>query len=105
MTLQKVAFTKAFTVNGDTLVVPVGACQFAGLQIEGTWTGTLSIEASVGGVTYAAFGMRNSVDGVVTASYTVLAQAYSNDIGAFQSLRIRATAAMTGTANVTVLAS
>ena len=98
-------FTKNLAVIGDILLVPIMAAEFLGLQITGAWTGTLSIEVSTDGVNFGALGMHNAPDGVITTSYIANGQAYSNDIGGFQAFRVRASAAMTGAAVVTVLAS
>lgn len=106
MSLNKVAFKKDITLNGDILLVPTGNCNFLGLQIAGAaWTGTLTLEASVDGINFGLLGVHNAPDGVLATSYTVNGTAFSNDIAAFQAFRVRASAAITGTANVTVLVS
>lgn len=73
------------------------------VQVTGTWTGTLTSEASIdGGTTWAGLGIHQGA--YTTGSFTANFIGGANVAGA-TTYRIRATAAMTGTATVRVVES
>lgn len=70
------------------------------LLITGTWTGTLSIEKSIdGGTTWVSSTMHQDGSSYTLASTTANCSLRGTDAGA-TNVRVRATAAWTGTANI-----
>jgi len=70
------------------------------VQVSGTWTGTLSFESSVdGGMTWASIPLR--VTGTVYTQASVTGNGdFYGDVSGLTNFRVRATAAVTGTAVV-----
>jgi hypothetical protein len=73
----------------------------AAVQVTGTWTGTLSFEVTLDGSTFVALLGTNVSTGAETASTTANGLWRFELVGAVQ-VRVRASAAMTGTAVVSV---
>lgn len=69
------------------------------LDVQGTWTGTLTAEASSNGAPFRAVLLTNTADGTTTSGVTVNGT-YTVANAGFTAIRLRATAAMTGTAIV-----
>lgn len=81
-----------FAINGQSSL---------GLLISNTFTGTLQFEVSYdGGTTYYPMGMRVRSTNYVASSTTGKGH-FSGDVSSATHFRVRATAAMTGTATVT----
>lgn len=117
VTAQDIATSTVAGFNGQSYIIgnptanssatfTLSGIQTAAIQITGIWTGTLRIEASVdGGTTYSSKFSR--LPGTVYAgssaptSNCLLLAAVSN----YNRLRIRASAAWTGTATITVTES
>jgi hypothetical protein len=114
ITAQDTATTSTASQGGQNLitgtptanssqVIPVTGSGALGIQITGTWTGTLAFEKSMdGGVTYAA------ADAVLQGIDAIVQSVTQNCIvhvaaAASSHVRVRSTASMTGTANITGL--
>lgn len=96
---------QAITTNGDILLFSTANCSSIGIQITGTWTGTITLEASVDGVNFSVLGIHNAADGVIFSAFTTVGMGFSNDLGGFVAFRARASAAITGSAIVTIVGS
>lgn len=74
----------------------------AQVEISGTWTGTLQVETSSdGGVTFVGHALHIISTALFTATFTTNVIGSAN-MGGKTHLRVRATAAMTGTASVSI---
>jgi hypothetical protein len=73
-----------------------------GVQVTGTWTGTLELQLTLDGTNYRPVLLRMTSTEATTPSLTANGIAYANVIGA-RNVRVAATAAMTGTAVVTLV--
>ena len=73
-----------------------------GVQVTGTWTGTLALQVTLDGTNYADVLMRLTTTEATAASTSANGIFYANVIGA-RNVRVAATAAMTGTAVVTLV--
>lgn len=92
------------TANSSIVVALNGRADVRA-QLSGTWTGSIQFELSVdGGTTYMPVPMRVAGTVFTTSVFTANGIAYSDVAGATH-LRARATAAMTGTAILTVTAT
>lgn len=114
VTAQDVASASAAQANGQAFITGAptanSAASFAlasvegiRVQVNGTWTGTLALEVSIdGGTTWVASGAHQNGTAMSAASFT------GNFIGVLNvagctNVRVRATAAWTGTATVKVI--
>lgn len=92
--------------NGDVINFSVGALGFGSLGVEasGTWTGTAVIEcaASASGGTFVALQLIPRNSGTAVTSFTVNGQWLATVAGC-QRIRARATAVMTGSAQITMV--
>lgn len=82
----------------------------AAIQVTGTYTGALSIQASIDGVNFVTLGGNQALTNVATATQianiaSAVVGIFQVDVSAFQRLRVTALGAQTGTATVTVAAS
>ena len=86
---------------GSSVAATLSADTCVGLQVTGTWTGTLSFERSIdGGTTYTPASMfLHGVAGAALASITLNGILFTN-CGGSSNFRVRATGAMTGTAAI-----
>jgi hypothetical protein len=91
--------------QGNTVDVDVTSYCAAGIQVTGTWTGTLTFEATVDGTNYGPIGATPAVGGLGVTTTTTANGIWSENIAGWLAIRVRATAAMTGSAVVTILAS
>lgn len=91
--------------TGSAAIFAVGGYDTANVLVTGTWTGTLAIEVSFdGGNTYFTRGLR--LDGTNTSSGSITLNASGGvNVAAVTNIRARATAAVTGTAMVRVVAT
>jgi hypothetical protein len=74
-----------------------------GIQVTGTWTGTLQFEMSINGTDFVAVSSTNVTTGSMVTTTTANAVFRFDAIGA-SVVRVTATAAMTGTANIALAA-
>lgn len=74
------------------------------VQVTGTWTGTLISEKTIDGITWLTQGIHQSGTPIIVASFTANFSGGAG-VAACTGYRIRATGAMTGTANVKVVES
>lgn len=73
----------------------------AGIQLTGTFTGTVTFEATIDGNTWVAFNMTPSNSGT-DASTSTAAGAWRKDCGGFAAVRARMSSYTSGTAIVTI---
>lgn len=116
VTTQDVSSTTTAVANGQIFITGVPATNSTAsfaistetaieVQVTGTWTGTLSSEISMdGGVTWLGRGVKQSSSAYISTTFT---QNFQGGLGAsgITNYRIRATAAMTGTAIVKIVES
>lgn len=90
---------------GSVASFSVSSLESVEVQVTGTWTGTLQTEFSIdGGVTWFTRGIKQAGISYISSSFTSNFAGGANIAGA-TNYRIRATAAMTGTATVRIVAS
>jgi hypothetical protein len=91
-------------VLGQELRVACNGCPTVGVQITGTFTGTILWEGTVDGGTWVAISAVTPSGGLPVASTTVIGAWRLNATG-MQSVRLRASAAIVGAALCTFLVS
>lgn len=90
---------------GSTASFSVSSQESVGIQVTGTWTGTLQIESSIdGGTTWSRNGGHQKGVTFNSASFTANFEMETN-VSTTTNIRVRATAAITGTATVKVVLS
>jgi hypothetical protein len=110
-----VSLTRDFTVTGSITtntpgpgnVIALTAARnydVAGVGVTGTWTGTLTFEGSVDGTNYVAMAATPLVGGAVVSTTTGNG-AWRCNLAGLAAMRLRGSAAMTGTAVVTIMAA
>jgi hypothetical protein len=116
ITTQDLASTTTAQANGQNVITGTptagSAASFAisseqsiETEVTGTWTGTLSSEISFdGGVTWFTRGLKQAGASYLASSFTANFQGGANITGV-TNYRVRASAAMTGTATVKVIFS
>ena len=92
---------KSLTAAQDALTLEVRGAGAVGLQLTGTWSGTVSFEASIDGATYVAFNMVPS-NSATAASSATAAGCWSANCGGYAIVRARCSAYTSGTINVTL---
>ena len=115
VTAQDIASASATGANGQSIITGTPtAGSFAALtvsgdssfsiQISGTWTGTLAFERSLdAGTTYTPIGAFSAGTSFITATVTQNGAFHGNAASA-TNIRVRSTAAWTGTASIKLLA-
>jgi hypothetical protein len=93
--------TGSITTNGDIVALQALNSTMGALQITGTWTGTIQFEATLDGSTWVSVAGTPAGGGAAVTSTT--ANGAWTFAGAFALVRLRASAAMTGTAVTTLL--
>ena len=93
--------------TGPGTTVELDARQFsvAGIQVTGTWTGTLTFEGSVDGTNFIAIGAKPVATDATPVTTTTGNGIWAVNVAGLSSVRARGTAAITGTAVVTILSS
>jgi hypothetical protein len=112
VTAQDTASTSTAVANGGAFITGTpttnSAASFAlaagydtcSYQVNGTWTGTLTVEGSFdGGTTWISAGIHQQGTSYVVNGFTANF-AGENNCGTYTNVRVRATAAWTGTATV-----
>lgn len=90
---------------GSTASFSVSSQESVGIQVTGTWTGTLQIESSIdGGTTWSRNGGHQKGVTFNSASFTANFEMETN-VSTTTNIRVRATAAITGTATVKIVLS
>lgn len=97
--------TSAFmTAIGDSLSISALGDSTIGLQLSGTWTGTIAFQATVDESNwFPLWGLDNSTMAIVSASTTSRNIVF--DVGGFRRFRLSSTASMTGTLSAFMNAS
>ena len=115
ITAQDIVSTAVSGANGQSIVtgaptagsvasVAVSGDSSFAIQISGTWTGTLAFERSLdAGTTYTPIGAFSAGTSFITATVTQNGAFHGNAASA-TNIRVRSTAAWTGTASVKLLA-
>jgi len=95
--------TGSITTNGDIVFLSSPDTGNGSFQIEGTWTGTISFEATLSSTTWVALSVTPSNSTTTVTSTTANGTwTYS---GAYNAVRMRATATITGTATVRLVST
>lgn len=102
--------TGVATANSAVEVLLGDEMDTAAIQVMGTYTGALSIQASIDGVNFVTLGGTQALTNIATAvQVATIASAvvgiFQVDVSAFQRVRVTALAAMTGSAVVTIAAA
>lgn len=105
--------TGVATANSAVELDLGGKYNYVGIQVTGTYTGALTAQVSVDGSRYESIGgtvVGNSIEdtSVGTAAATIASAAvkvYRLRVSGMNKVRITALAAVTGSANVTLLAT
>jgi len=89
--------------NGEAIT---HACRFLSpgvisVQITGTFSGTLQLEATVDGSTFASYNLKDGNSGTLATSATAV-KLFVGDAYAISSFRVRASAWSSGTASITI---
>jgi len=101
---SQVFITGSPTAN-STAVFAVGGYQSVRYMVTGTWTGTLAIEQSLdGGTTWIASSIKQTGSPYLSNNFTNNFSGFHNTTG-IAYVRVRSTAAMTGTATVLAVAT
>lgn len=79
----------------------VSALSAVGIQITGTWTGTITFEGTIDGATYTPLNMTPSDSGTAVTSTTANG-VWLGSCGGLAIVRARMSAAPTGSAEVTI---
>jgi hypothetical protein len=85
----------------DAVALEVRGYGSVGVQVTGTFVGTVTFEATVDGVTWVAFNMTPSNSGT-DASTLATTGASRKDCGGYRAVRARMSAYTSGTAIVTI---
>lgn len=94
--------TAIFTANGQTSPFQLHddvRCE-VGIQITGTWTGTIQVQVSNDNVNFLAVQMTNVTTGGAAAADMTTNGVYRSSVSGFKFARLATTAAWTGTATV-----
>jgi len=97
------------TANGQAVEAGCASAVGLGIQVTGTWTGTLTFQGSVDGVTWTTFGTTTNglnpwpgTTGVATTTANGMWTAPAATIAGLVFVQVVATATITGTATVTI---
>lgn len=90
---------------GSAASFALSSFESAEILVSGIWTGTVAVEISMdSGTTWTTRGVKQSGVANISSSFTLNFQGGCNIVG-MTNIRVRATAAMTGTATVKLIAS
>lgn len=89
------------TTSGDILQIKTAEMASIAAQIAGTWTGTISFEGTVDGSNWVALSLNNLATGA-SASSSTSNGVFNGSIAGFLAVRLRASAAITQTASVSL---
>src|SRR5579872_198587 len=87
----------------QTVAINPSGQSTVGIQVTGTWTGTLAVEVSVDGTNYIATTTIPVLSGSVQSANITANGIYQSNAAGFVSFRIRGNTVATGTAVVTLL--
>lgn len=104
VTFSSTTTSGALDTNDESVALALTGFGAAGIRVSGTWTGTLTFEVSADGVGFDTIEALAS-DSSSAATTTTGNGSFSLSVGGFHTVRIRATAAMTGTADIVITAS
>lgn len=90
--------------NGQTVPLPYRHFANGGVavQLVGTWTGTVTFEATVNGTDFVAIPMTNVNSGAVASTSTANGIFAANVVG-IKTFQVRASATITGTLSVAIV--
>jgi len=99
------SFITGTPTAGSAASFSIASFESVEVQVTGTWTGTLQSEISMdGGTTWFTRGLKQSGVAYVASSFTGNFQGALN-VSGMTNYRVRATAAMTGTATVRIVST
>jgi hypothetical protein len=96
--------TGTFDTVEDALTQDVRGLGAAGVQLSGTWAGTVTFEASINGQTWVALNMVPS-NSATAASTATANGAWSANVAGYKLVRARFSTDTSGAVSVTILAS
>lgn len=100
--------TGTINTNGGTLDITSSNATTTGIQLSGTWVGTLVLEGSLNGTTYTILSVMNLSTLVfansmaANANFLANTASFNNSGAAFVTMRIRASAWTSGTVTINV---
>lgn len=96
--------SNTLTTGIPSLPIDVRGLGAVGLQVAGTWTGTITFEASIDGRTFVALNMVPS-NSATPASTTTGSGAWTANVAGFTLVRARWSTTTSGAPEVTLLAA
>lgn len=96
--------TLLLDATDESITADVAGCAGIGLQLAGTWSGTVSFEATIDGVTWVALNMVPS-NSPTAASSATSNGAWSTNAGGYAAIRARFSTATSGTVKATMQVS
>lgn len=100
--------TGTINTNGGTLDITSSNGTTVGIQLSGTWIGTLLVEGSLNGTTYTTLSIMNlstltfANSTTANGNFLVNSASFSNTGGNYAALRLRASAWTSGTVTINV---
>jgi len=91
-------------VADDIISISVRGLAGVALQLSGTWTGTVTFEATVDGNTWVAFNMVPAASATPASTATAVG-AWSANCGGYEAVRARFSTATSGTVRAVMQAS
>lgn len=97
--------TGAITSTQSVTVTPGAGQSTVGIQVTGTWTGTLFVEGSVDGTNYVQTTLIPILSGSVQTATITANGIFQANVAGLASFRIRGSTVASGTATVTLISS
>ena len=88
------------TANGGVIVLGLIGQGAAGIQVSGTWVGTLEFEAAVGETMLAVYGM--PINGTTAVTSATANGVWRVDVAGLRAVQVRASAWTSGSALITI---
>lgn len=95
------ATTNSVTSTTAGTALNVNRGDLLGVQATGTFSATVTIEATVDGTNYTAIALTPAAGGAAVTSFTA-AGMWTANVGAYRAVRVKASAYTSGTAVVTL---
>lgn len=95
--------TGSITTTQSVTLTPTGGQSAVGIQVTGTWTGTLFVEGSIDGTNFIQTTVVPVLSGSVQSATITASGMYQANLAGFASFRIRGNSVASGTAVVTLI--
>lgn len=97
--------TGSITTTQSVTLTPSGGQSSVGIQVTGTWTGTLFVEGSVDGTNYSQTTIVPVLSGSIQTATITANGIWQANVGGLASFRVRGNSVASGTAVVTLIGS